>query len=143
MQLFLFLLIPAGIFYGYWYFIRKAQPIFARAQTTQNFDSVVPIMEEQQIELLYENESSEMEQPVLLENDESVLLMEAERIITEIENIIAAKENVVEKIKMLLSGFNLFYNTDYQEAINRFIAATLKRECMIELPDAEIAALWN
>lgn len=75
MQLFLFLLIPTGIFYDYWYFIRKAQPILARAQTTQNFDSVVPIMEEQQIELLYENESSEMEQPVLLENDESVLLM--------------------------------------------------------------------
>ena len=113
------------------------------AQTTSaHFESVVPIIEEHEIELLYES-SPEMEQPVLLENDETVLLMEAERIITEIETIATSKLDVLNKLKTLLSGFNLFYNTDYEGAINRFMAATLKRECELDLPEAEIAALWK
>lgn len=142
MQLFLFLLIPAGIFYGYWYFIRKAQPIVTAQTTHAHFESVVPVIEEHEIELLYEA-APEMEHPTLLENDETVLLMEAERIITEVEAIAASKADVLNKIKTLLSGFNLFYNTDYHEAINRFIAATLKSECELDLPNAEIDALWK
>jgi hypothetical protein len=142
MQLFLFLLVPAGLFYGYWYFIRKAQPIVAHASTVAHFESIVPIVEEQEIELLYES-SPEIDLPVLLQGDETVLLLEAEKIITEIETIVSSKANVLVKLKSLLSGFNLFYNTDYQEAINRFIAATLTSECELDLTDAEIAALWS
>lgn len=142
MQLFLILGIPAALFYGYWFLIRKTQSIVAAQTTHAHFESVVPIIEEHEIELLYEA-PPEMEQPVLLENDETVLLMEAERIITEIETIAASKADVLNKLKILLSGFNLFYNTDYHEAINRFIAAILKRECELDLPDAEIAALWK
>ncbi len=143
MQLFLFLLIPIGLFYGYWFFVRKAQPVVAAPTHTTHFESVVPIIEDHEIELLYENESPEIGQPVLLEADETVLLIEAEKIITAVEAIAHTKENVAEKLTTLLSGFNLFYNTDYQDAINRFIAATLKRECELDLADAEIAALWN
>lgn len=142
MQLMLFLLIPIGLYYGYWFFVRKAQPVSTSQITHTHFESVVPVIEEHEIELLYES-SPEMEQPVLLENDETVLLMEAEKIITEIETIAASKADVVNKLKTLLSGFNLFYNTDYEGAINRFIAATLKRECELDLPEAEIAALWK
>lgn len=142
MQLLLFLLIPAGVFYGYWYFIRKAKPVVAGASNVAHFESVVPIVEEHPIELLYEG-CPEIEHPVLLEEDETLLLMEAERLISEIETIAQSKENVLEKLKTLLSGFNLFFNTDYEGTINRFIAATLKRECELDLPDHEIAALWR
>jgi hypothetical protein len=142
MQLFLILGIPAALFYGYWFLVRKTQPIVAAQTTHAHFESVVPIVEEHEIELIYEG-SPEMEHPVLLESDETVLLMEAERIITEIETIAHSKDNVLDKLKILLSGFNLFYNTDYHEAINRFIVATLKRECELDLPTAEIDALWK
>lgn len=142
MQLFLFIAIPAALFYGYWFFVRKPQPITVAASTTAQFESVVPIVEEHEIELLYE-QPEELGKPLLLEGDETVLLMEAERIMNDIETIAHSKNNVLENLRSLLSGFNLFYNTDYQEAINRFISGTLKRECSLELPEAEIAALWK
>lgn len=142
MQYFLFLVIPVGLFYGYWYFVRKAPAVLGVADTASvKFESVVPLAGEEEIDLLYE-EPETMSLPQLLETNESVLLAEADRIMTAVESIAASKEDVLHKLGDLLSGFNLFYNTDYQDAINRFIASVLKRECDITINNEEIVALW-
>jgi hypothetical protein len=127
--------------YAYWLLSKKTLATLV-VPTRSHFESVVPTATADEMEMSFEEQWEETN-PGLVEDDETVLLMEAEKLISEIESIVATNHDVYAKLNRLLSGFNLFYNTDYHEAINRFIAVTVKRECNMSLSAEELASLWS
>lgn len=136
-------ILAAAIAYGYyWFLIKKHQPAFATPKQVL-FEGLVPTAATtEEMELSFEDQWEETK-PELIEDDETVLLFEAEKLINDIESVVRTNHDVYVKLKQLLSGFDLFYNTEYHDAINRFITVTLKRDCNIELSETELAALWQ
>lgn len=131
-----------------WFLPEKHIPAFISpvVGATTPFQSVVPLAETEELTIELDNDFDrhwEMYKPVLIEEADTVLLLEAEKLITEVETIAAAKEDVYGKLKDLIPGFLMLHKTDYYEAINTFIFQTLQSQCGIELSEAQLAALWK
>jgi hypothetical protein len=111
-----------------------------------NFESVVPTAFDEEITLELDPDfEKEWEQykPVLIEEADTVLLLEAEKLVAGVEAIVASKEDVYGKLCLLVPGFSLLYKTDYYEPVNKFIFLSVQSECGIELTESELAALWK
>lgn len=142
MNLLLIAILAVTIAYGYyWFFTKKPQPAFATPRQV-SFEGLVPAATTEEMELSFEDQWEETN-PELIEDNETVLLVEAEKLINDIESVVRTNQDVYLRLTQLLSGYNLFYNTEYHDAINRFIAVTLKRDCNLELSETELAALWQ
>lgn len=86
----------------------------------------------------------------LVEDEESLLLKTAEKLVDEVQEIVTYQiasfppnpEEVYTKIKAHLREYSILRNTEYEDAINRFIAVTIKRDCELELTEKELSLLW-
>lgn len=148
MYFFFALLLLGAAWYLRRWFIPKlhipamAAPVVAAKQ----FDSFVPIADSEELAIELDNDFDkhwEMYKPVLIEEADTVLLLEAEKLITEVETIAESKEDVYGKLKKVVPGFLILHKTDYYEAINTFIFQTLQSQCGMELSEAQLAALWK
>jgi hypothetical protein len=162
MNLVLILLLTAVAGVTFLKFMYKAQSQ-AQAQNAvvgaQNvsFESVVPTFtnakateETDAWELEYTpsfEEEWEKNKPVLIEEADTVLLLEAEKLITEVQQVVEnkqlKKEDVFDKLKAIVPGYLLLHRTDYYDPINLFIFRTLQTECSIELSETQLASLWK
>jgi hypothetical protein len=134
-------------------FLRKPTIQLAATGTGQStnlkYESVVPTYgrntgeEALEMELVSFEEEWEKAKPVLLEEADTVLLLEAEKLISEVETIAASKVDVYGKLEMAIPGFMLLFKTKYYEPVNEFIAFTVNRETGVELSERELTALWN
>lgn len=133
-------------------FFRRSPIILGGAQGTETatvqFDSVVPTYGNEadllELELAPSFEDEwENHKPVLIEEADTVLLLEAEKLIALTEKITASKVDVYGKLQAVVPGFMLLHKTKYYEPVNQFIALTVKSECGIELSEKELAALWD
>jgi hypothetical protein len=151
----LLIVLLAGLaaFIGLRIFLRKSTIQFATTgtgqSTTVKYDSVVPTYgsktgeELLEMELVSFEEEWEKAKPVLIEEADTVLLLEAEKLISEVETIAASKVDVYGKLQMAIPGFMLLFKTKYYEPVNEFISLTVNRETGIELSEKELVALWN
>jgi hypothetical protein len=153
MNLFLMVLLTGlAAFLSLRIFLRKPSTLLATTgagqSTTVQFESVVPTYggaEEEllEMELVSFEEEWEKHKPVLIEEADTVLLLEAEKLIAEVETIAASKVDVYAKLQTAIPGFMLLHKTKYYEPVNQFIYLTVQRECATELCEKELAALWD
>jgi hypothetical protein len=111
-----------------------------------NFEAIVPAISQEEITLeLGSDFEKEWEQykPVLIEEADTVLLLEAEKLVSEVETIAASKVDVHGTLQSLTPSFALLHKTKCYEPVNEFIFQTLLRECNLQLDERELAALWN
>lgn len=86
----------------------------------------------------------------LLEENDSILLKEAERVVEEIQDTLdhiasspANPEEVTTKIKAIVSPYSIFLETEYYDSINAYIAMAVERDCGISFSREELQHLWN
>jgi hypothetical protein len=140
-------LIGISFWLYYWFVLQRKVPVLeVGISAVANFDAVVPTAFGEEIILELDPDfEKEWEQykPVLIEEADTVLLLEAEKLVAGVESIAASKEDVYGKLCLLVPGFSLLYKTDYYEPVNKFIYLTVQSECGIELTQSELAALWK
>jgi len=85
----------------------------------------------------------------LVDDEDLSLLKTAEAVVADIQNIVnniasspANPEEVCSKISAVLIDMTYLTGTEYYDAINSFIAVTVKRDTDLELTRDEIEALW-
>ena len=135
------ILIGAALYGYYWFLGKKTQPAIV-THNPVHFEAIVPTAEAEEMELSFEEEW-ELNKPVLIEEADTVLLLEAEKLVTDVDAIVKTNHDVYLKLKQAIPGYALLHHTEYYEPVNRFIEQTVKRECQIELTDVELAALWQ
>ena len=123
MYLLLTVILASTAAYAYWFLSKKTLAPLA-VPTRKHFESVVPTATADEMEISFE-EHWEETNPGLVEDDETVLLMEAEKLISEIESVVATNHVVYVQLNRLLAASNLFFKTDSHEAINQFIAGRM------------------
>jgi len=163
-----FLLLTAGFFALYYgvvalYFRRRpGQPAFSTSsQAVPTAQASImgtphdligaPAPEwEEELEMFLEGEPEGNYSIEMLEDDDSILLKEAERVVEEIQvaiNHIASNppnpEEVFTKIRAIVRQYRIFENTEYFEAINAFIAQVIGRECAIQWTAEDLLVLWK
>ena len=86
----------------------------------------------------------------LIEDDTSILLKEAESVIDQISAVVANiasdpanPAEVFTKIRAIVSQYGIFQNTDFYDAINRYVAVTVERDLALRFTEAELAELWS
>lgn len=86
----------------------------------------------------------------MLEDNDSALLKEAERIVDKIQDSIdhiasdpPNPEEVTSKIRAIISQYKLLLETEYYDSINTYIALATERDCGIKLSSDELKSLWN
>ncbi|GEP94504.1 hypothetical protein CCY01nite_07640 [Chitinophaga cymbidii] len=86
----------------------------------------------------------------ILEDEDTILLKEAENIVDKIQdtiNHIASQppnpEEVSTKIRSIVQPYQLLLDTEYFDSINTYIALSVERDCGIKLTTEEIQSLWN
>ena len=140
------LLAVAAAFTYLKYFSVKPEPALAKSHTVQ-FESVVPIaMGEEELVMEYDptfDEDWENNKPVLIEEADTVLLLEAEKLITDVEEIVKSNQDVYTKLKQVIPGYMLLHRTEYYEPVNRYIQQAVQHSCGIELSEKELVALWS
>jgi hypothetical protein len=140
------IVLGVGSYLYHWFYRPDLIPVLsAKNNPTVKYEAVVPLAMPDEITLeLGEDFEKEWEQykPVLIEEADTVLLLEAEKLITEVEAIAVSKEDVLNKLQQLIPGFALLHKTEYYEPCNKFIFLTVQRECGLELTEKELAALW-
>lgn len=151
--LLIILLTGLAAFISFRIFLRKPTIALSSAgagqSSTVKYDSVVPTYgtnaceEILEMELVSFEEEWEKAKPVLLEEADTVLLLEAEKLISEVETIAASKVDVYSKLQRVIPGFMLLFKTKYYDPVNEFIALTVNRETGVELSERELTALWN
>jgi hypothetical protein len=84
------------------------------------------------------------------EDGRTTLLREAEKVVEQIQETVdkiasypANPEEVFTKIRAIVSEYRLFIDTEYFDAINSFIAGTVKRDCDLSLTEEDLNALWS
>lgn len=85
----------------------------------------------------------------LVDDDDLSLLKTAEAIVGEIQSVVnhiasrpANPDEVCSKIHFVLRDMSYLITTEYYDAINSFVAVTVKRDCDLELTKDDIEALW-
>lgn len=86
----------------------------------------------------------------LVEDDTSILLKEAESVIDQISavvtNIASDPPNSAEvftKIRAIVSQYGIFQNTEFYDAIKRYVAVTVDRDLALRFTEAELEELWS
>lgn len=100
---------------------------------------------------LIEEELVEEDGPLeFLDDEGSVLLKEAEKVVDRIQdtiNHIASNppnpEEVTSKIRAVVSPYKLLLETEYFDSINTYIALAVERDCGIKLSPEDLQTLWN
>ena len=163
-----FLLLTAGFFALYYgvialyYRRRPEQPAFStNNQAVPNTRTAIignpqeligaPAPEwEEELEMFLEPESGRTYSVEMLEDDDSILLKEAERVVEEIQDVITHiasnppnPEEVFTKIRAIVRQYRIFENTEYFEAINAFIAQVVGRECGIQWTRDDLLVMWK
>ena len=148
----------------YWFLFRNRKKVMAafpgnsgyQAQFSRPFANDLPELIEKPIDNNYdlsialENEIAEDMLFELAEDEDSLLLKEAEILVSKIQAIVAHiasnppnPTEVFTKIKAVVSQYKLFENTEYYDAINNFITITVDRDCGIEFSREELVQLWG
>jgi len=83
------------------------------------------------------------------EEQQVTLLKEAERVVEQIQHVVdniasrpANPEEVFTKIQAIVSEYSFFFDTAYYDAINRFVAVTVHRDCDLQLTEEDLTTLW-
>ena len=86
----------------------------------------------------------------MLDDDDSILVKEAEKVIELIQdevNHVASNppnpEELFTKIRSIVRQYRIFENTEYFEAINRYIALVVNRDCDIQWSEEDLLVLWK
>jgi hypothetical protein len=86
----------------------------------------------------------------IMDDDENVLLKEAEKVVEEIQEVIdhiasspANAEEVFTKVRNIVSAYTFFMDTEYYDAINSFVAITVQRDCDLSFTQKDLKALWQ
>lgn len=102
------------------------------------------------IEIFYERDEDEINSVEMLEDDDRILVKEAEKVVENIQEVInhisslpPNPEEVFTKINAIVRAYRIFENTEYFEPINQFIALTVSRDCHIEWTEPQLLALWK
>lgn len=84
-----------------------------------------------------------------VEEQQTTLLKEAEQVVERIQDVVdhiasrpANPEEVFTKIQAIVSEYSFFFDTEYYDAINRFVAVTVQRDCDLLLAEEDLKALW-
>jgi hypothetical protein len=148
MYFFFACLIFGGAWYLRAYFLsEKIIPVLAAFNgSTASFASIVPTAGSEQLEIELDPDFEkewEAYKPVLIEEADTILLLEAEKLIDQVEKAASSKTTVYEKLRSIVPGFMMLYDTAYYEPINKLIFQLVQTECGIALSDQQLAALWK
>lgn len=139
-------------------FFHRKQPTLASSKSTTPFDLMPRIVETHhhagamELPPAIDNalEEPEDDAPEFLDYDGNILLKEAERVVDKIQDTInniasspANPEEVTSKISAIVRGYQLFFETEYYDSINTFIALVVERDCGIKLSVQQLQELWN
>ena len=128
------------------YFNKKPAHVLVHSDMVQ-FESVVPIISgEEDFVMEYDpkfDEDWENNKPVLIEEADTVLLLEAEKLITDVEEIVKSNEDVYARLKQTIPGYMLLHHTEYYEPVNRYIHQSVQHNCGTELSEKDLAGLWT
>jgi len=130
---------------------RSLQSVQATPNTMHHELIARPLeMDGEPLEILLEKHPDEEDTLEMLEDDDYVLVKEAEKVVEQIQveiNQIASnppnQEEVFSKINTIVRQYRIFENTEYFEPINRFIALSVQRDCNIQWTEQQILALWK
>jgi hypothetical protein len=107
-------------------------------------------IEGEQLEILLEIPPEEESTLEMLDDDDSILVKEAEKVIeliqVEIDHIASNPPNPEElftKLRNIVRQYRIFENTEYFEPINRYIALAVNRDCDIQWAEQDLLVLWN
>lgn len=85
----------------------------------------------------------------IVEDERTVLLKEAENVVEHVQDIVSHvasnppnEQEVVSKLNGLLNKYGLFEQTEYYDAINRFVLITVQRDLGITLDQSTVESLW-
>lgn len=85
----------------------------------------------------------------IIEEESITLLKSAEMVVEQIQETIngieshpANPEEVFTKVRDVVSQYSFFEETEYYEAINSFIAVTVKRDCDVSFTEEQLKSLW-
>ncbi|WP_119079480.1 hypothetical protein [Chitinophaga alhagiae] len=86
----------------------------------------------------------------LVEDDTSILLKEAEALTEEVSRLLSSiasdppnPTEVFTKFRALLSQYSIFQNTEFYDAINRFVAIAVERDLDIQFNHGQLTELWS
>jgi len=141
------ILLTGAFFLRRWLLTKQVVPVLAAQSFQQtNYEAIVPLAEVGELSIELETDFDkewELYKPVLIEEADTILLLEAERLVSEVESIAASKVDVYGKLQQLIPGFLMLHKTEYYEPINKLIFLTVQSECHIELSEQQLAALWK
>jgi hypothetical protein len=141
------LLLGGGWYLRKWFLSDHPLPAIAHSSLpAARFESFVPTAGSEELVIEIDNDfEKEWEQfkPVLIEEADTVLLLEAEKLIEEVDAATASKVDVYGKLRAIVPGYMMLYKTEYYDPINKLIFQLVQSECGIELTDAELVALWK
>ncbi len=163
-----FLLVTAGFFACYYvaialYYRRrvgqtaisaKSQAISARGaaiigQPQDLIGATAPQWEEE-VDMFLDREQEGDYSIEMLEDDDGILLKEAERVVEEIQEVVnhiasnpPNPEEVFTRIRAIIRQYRIFENTEYFDAINAFICQLVGRECEIQWTKQDVMVLWQ
>lgn len=86
----------------------------------------------------------------LVEDDGSILLKEAEAVTDEITRVIAGVASnppnpteVFTKLRALLSQYSIFQDTEFYDAINRFVEVAVQRDLGLQFSYGQLTEMWS
>ena len=142
MNVLIIVIIIAVALYGYLFFYsRRVQPANLNSGSVL-FDNLVPTAGIDDGLQMFIEENEEKHNPELVEDAETALLFESEKLLGEIDAIVRSNHDVYAKLGLLLPNYAMFKSTEYYELINKYITLSLQEDCGIQLNETEIEALW-
>lgn len=107
-------------------------------------------VDEEGVEILLERQPEEENTLEMLDDDDGILIKEAEKVIEQIQDQISHiasnppnPEEAFTKIRAIVSQYRIFEHTEYFDPINRFIALAVNRDCNIQWSEQTLLALWK
>lgn len=112
--------------------------------------SAQPENEELSFELEEEDDLEQSGWELVDDDDISILLKEAEHVTESVDHVIQTissdpvnSAEVFTKIRAILSQYRIFLNTEFYDAINRYVAVAVERDLSISFTPDEITELWS
>jgi hypothetical protein len=121
--------------------------------------AVLPRPQRYQAPILPVDEDAEEQLPPLVDADspyleveqtQLTLLKEAENVVEQIQGVLnhniasypANPDEVFSKIRAIVSEYSFFFDTEYYDAINSFIALAVHRDCDLQVTEDDLKTLW-
>jgi hypothetical protein len=130
----------------------------ASAETAQAYYS--PLIDPPSDHPLYQaeientgDEYSDDDPMIMADEEEGFLLKSAEHVVEQIQVVVddivsgpsphpANPEELFTKIRAIVSQYPIFKDTEFYDAINNFVAVTIKRDCDLALTPDDLTSLW-